>query len=60
MAVALARPQKFQFAAITAAALGLYALFRVIPTGTNLNHIDFRVEGTNSSVPPILTWAQIT
>lgn len=30
---------------ISLAALGLYALMRVLPTGTNLNHIDFRVEG---------------
>ncbi len=37
-----------QAVAITAAALGLYALFRFIPTGTNLNHIDFRVEGSNT------------
>ncbi len=48
MSRALARPQKIQFAAITAAAIGLYAVFRVLPTGTNLNHIDFRVEGGNS------------
>lgn len=48
MSIALARPQKIQFALITAAAIGLYAFFRVIPTGTNLNHIDFRVEGTNT------------
>jgi len=30
---------------ITAGALALYALFRVLPTGTNLHHLDFRVEG---------------
>jgi hypothetical protein len=48
MAIALERPQKMQVVAITAAALGLYVLFRFIPTGTNLNHIDFRVTGSNA------------
>jgi len=32
---------------ITVLAVGLYALFRVLPTGTNLSHMDFRVEGEN-------------
>ncbi len=48
MAIALDRPQKMQAVAITAAALGLYVLFRFIPIGTNLNHIDFRVTGSNA------------
>ncbi len=30
---------------ITAVALGLYLLVRALPTGTNLNHMDFRTEG---------------
>jgi hypothetical protein len=30
---------------ITLAALGLYLLLRWLPTGTNLSHMDFRVEG---------------
>ncbi len=37
--------QRFQIVIITVAALGLYLFFRVLPTGTNLNHVDFRVEG---------------
>jgi hypothetical protein len=34
-----------QCAAITAAALAVYAALRLVPIGTNLNHIDFRVAG---------------
>ena len=30
---------------ITAAALALYAGFRLLPTGTNLHHMDFQVQG---------------
>lgn len=30
---------------ITAGALALFAAFRLLPTGTNLHHMDFRVEG---------------
>lgn len=30
---------------ITGGALALYLLVRLLPTGTNLNHMDFRVEG---------------
>lgn len=37
-----------QIALITGAALALYAAFRLMPTGTNLNHMDFRVEGKNT------------
>ncbi len=44
----LSTRQRLQIVAITAAALGLYAFFRVLPTGTNLNHVDFRVEGSNA------------
>ncbi len=33
---------------ITLVAVALYAIFRVLPTGTNLNHMDFRVTGGNS------------
>jgi len=35
-------------AALTAGALALYLGFRALPTGTNLNHMDFRVAGTNA------------
>ena len=30
---------------ITGAALALYAVVRLLPTGSNLNHMDFRTEG---------------
>lgn len=33
-----------QFLLITAAALGIYAGLRLLPTGTNLSHMDFRVD----------------
>ncbi len=48
MAGALTTQQRWQVVAITAAALALYAGFRVLPTGTNLNHMDFSVKGGNS------------
>ncbi len=35
-------------AAITAAAAALYFGFRLIPTGTNLHHMDFQVSGANA------------
>ena len=35
-------------AALTAGALALYLGFRALPTGTNLNHMDFRVAGANA------------
>ena len=35
-------------AGITGAALVLYAVFRLLPTGTNLHHMDFRVSGANA------------
>ena len=37
-----------RIAAITAAAALLYAAVRELPTGTNLSHMDFRVQGGNS------------
>ena len=39
-----------QIALITVAAVGLYAAFRALPTGTNLNHIDFRTGGSPGSL----------
>jgi hypothetical protein len=44
----LARPQQIQVALITLGAVGLFAFFRFLPTGTNLSHMDFRVQGGNS------------
>lgn len=40
----LAPDQRRQFLLITAAALAVYLALRLIPTGTNLNHMDFRVD----------------
>ena len=37
-----------QISVITAVALAVFLFFRFIPTGTNLNHMDFRVSGKNS------------
>lgn len=37
-----------QIALITFGAIGLFAFFRFLPTGTNLSHMDFRVQGGNS------------
>ncbi|MBP6507881.1 MAG: hypothetical protein KA257_09990 [Opitutaceae bacterium] len=37
-----------QLVFITLGAVALYGGFRILPTGTNLNHMDFRVAGTNS------------
>ncbi len=48
MANALSRlspTQRRSVAFITLAALALYVIVRLLPTGTNLNHMDFRVEG---------------
>ena len=36
-----------QAAVITAAAIGVFILVRELPTGTNLSHMDFRVQGGN-------------
>ena len=41
----LTHTQRRSVAGITAAALALFFLVRWLPTGTNLNHMDFRVEG---------------
>ncbi|HEU5079565.1 MAG TPA: hypothetical protein VFT72_10135 [Opitutaceae bacterium] len=40
--------KRVQLAAITAGALLLYVIVRQLPTGTNLSHLDFRVEGGTS------------
>jgi hypothetical protein len=37
--------QRRSIALITAAALALFVIVRLLPTGTNLNHMDFRVTG---------------
>lgn len=37
----------WRIARITLVAIALYIGFRVMPTGTNLSHMDFRVEGEN-------------
>lgn len=37
--------QKRQFWLITGAAVALYIVVRLLPTGSNVNHMDFRVEG---------------
>ncbi|MDB6167071.1 MAG: hypothetical protein JWQ83_2211 [Lacunisphaera sp.] len=39
------RTQRRQVIYITVAALALYLGVRLLPTGTNLNHMDFRMEG---------------
>ena len=44
----VAANQKRQIAIITAVALGLFGFMRWLPTGTNLNHMDFRVTGKNA------------
>jgi hypothetical protein len=44
----LSRQQYRQAAFITLGAVGLFFLFRHLPTGTNLNHMDFRVQGGNA------------
>jgi hypothetical protein len=41
----LSSVQRRQIAIITGAALALFLVVRWLPTGTNLNHMDFRVEG---------------
>ena len=40
--------QKRQIAVITAGAIALYVVIRLLPTGTNLAHVDFQVPGGNS------------
>ena len=44
----LASNEKKQIAIITAVALAVFVGMRFLPTGTNLNHMDFRVSGQNS------------
>jgi hypothetical protein len=43
----LAPAQRRSIAAITAAAVALFVVVRLLPTGTNLSHMDFRVQGGN-------------
>jgi len=42
------RTQWIQLSTISAVALALYAGFRLLPIGTSLSHMDFRVSGSNS------------
>ncbi len=44
----LSRGQRLQVAAITLGAAVLYAGFRLIPAASDLNHIDFRIDGSNT------------
>ncbi|MEO7412257.1 MAG: hypothetical protein ABIZ81_02780 [Opitutaceae bacterium] len=44
----LDRRQLRQFALISVGAIAVFVVFRFLPTGTNLNHMDFRVNATNS------------
>ena len=39
--------QAASIAWITASAVALFVVVRLLPTGTNLSHMDFRVQGTN-------------
>ncbi len=48
MSASLSRSQWIQMAAITAVSVGLYVGFRLLPIGTNLNHMDFRVAEGNA------------
>ena len=45
---ALGSAQWRQFFWITLAAVSLYVFFRFLPTGSDLNHMDFRVTGKNA------------
>ncbi len=45
---ALSSAQWRQFVWITLAAVSLYVFFRFLPTGTDLNHMDFRSTGKNA------------
>jgi len=40
--------QRWQIALITLGAIGVFAFLRWLPTGTNLSHMDFRVDAKNS------------
>ena len=44
----LAPAQRRSIGLITLSALALYVIVRLLPTGTNLNHMDFRVEGKDA------------
>ncbi len=44
----LTRPQLRSVGLITAVALALYVTVRLLPTGSNLNHMDFRVTGKDA------------
>jgi hypothetical protein len=44
----LSPAQRRQIALITAGAVGVFLLLRFLPTGTNLSHMDFRVDAKNS------------
>jgi hypothetical protein len=44
----LSAGQRRQIVVITTVALAVFLFFRLLPTGTNLNHMDFRVSGKNS------------
>ncbi len=44
----LERAQWRQLLLITIGAIGIYVTLRLLPTGTNLNHMDFRAQGNNS------------
>lgn len=46
--MALASAEKKQIAVITLVAVAVFVGMRFMPTGTNLNHMDFRVSGQNS------------
>jgi len=43
----LGSSQKRRIAVITLAAAALFVVMRLLPTGTNLSHMDFRVQGAN-------------
>jgi hypothetical protein len=45
--VSLSPAQRRQIVTLTISALAVFALFRWLPTGTNLSHGDFRLEGDN-------------
>lgn len=45
---ALGRGQRRQLAWITAGAIAVFVGMRFLPTGTNLNHMDFQVTGQNA------------
>lgn len=44
----LTTAQRRQIGLITAGALAVFLFFRFLPTGTNLNHMDFRASGKNA------------